>query len=231
MGSNVLQHLAFILDGNRRWAELNGLSVGEGHRRGYERTREITSLLPEYGIKYVTYYLFSIENWHRPKQEVDFLMSFFCEVFNEFDAVYRNDVRFITIGNIEILPEDTKTTLERLVERTKANSGLTIVIAVNYSGRDEIVRTTQKIASAVVDGKIKISDITENSFAFYLDNHEIPFPDAVVRTSEKRISNFLIWQIAYSEIFFVDKYWPDFNAEDLKNVICEYVNRKRRYGR
>ncbi|MDR3155857.1 MAG: di-trans,poly-cis-decaprenylcistransferase [Holosporaceae bacterium] len=231
MSSNALQHLAFILDGNRRWAELNGVSVNDGHRSGGERVREITSLLPGYGIRYVTYYLFSTENWHRPKQEVDFLMSFFCEIFDNFDQACKNNVRFLTIGNTAILPVNTKTTLQRLVDKTKNSTELTIIIAINYSGRDEIIRATKKIASDIMDGKMNVQDITEKSFESYMDTRDIPFPDAIVRTSEKRISNFLIWQMAYSEMFFVNKYWPDFNAEDLRSIIHEYSSRKRRYGR
>lgn len=227
---NSLKHLAFILDGNRRWAKGKGSPGTAGHKSGYETVKKITDLLPEYGVKYVTYYAFSTENWKRSQEEIGYLFSLFRQTFGTDDYFNERGFRFIHIGDISKFPKDIADRILSLEEATKDNNRLTVVVAVNYGGRDEIVRAVKRIAQDISDHKCCISDITEDVFSSYLDTNGIPYPDAIVRTSEKRISNFLIWQLAYSEVFFLDKYWPDFNENDLKVIVNEFSQRKRRYG-
>ncbi|GHU16851.1 isoprenyl transferase [Alphaproteobacteria bacterium] len=230
--SQTLRHLAFILDGNRRWAKAHNLPSVFGHRKGYEKAKELISSISKYGVKYVTYYVFSIENWKRSEEEVAFLMDLFRELFNTSSEFFKkNNARLMAIGNLENLPEDIRRGIASLEEETKANNGITVTFAVSYSGRDEILRAAKKIAKDAELNKINVDALTEDDFSNYLDTNGIPYPDAMIRTSEKRISNFLVWQCAYSEIFFVDKLWPDFNEDDLKDVIDEFSKRKRRYGR
>jgi undecaprenyl diphosphate synthase len=220
------------LDGNRRWAKARNLPSFVGHRCGYEKVKEITRLLVKYGIKYVTYYMFSTENWNRSKEEVSYLMDLFRDLFDEANDFFeKSKIRVLCIGNLEKIPKDILEKLKNLKEETKNNTVLTVTVAISYSGKDEIVRAAKKITHDVNSGVINANDLDENTFSRYLDTHGTPNPDAVVRTKEKRISNFLIWQIAYSEIFFVDKFWPDFSENDLKNVIEEFSKRDRRYGR
>ncbi|MDR3151306.1 MAG: di-trans,poly-cis-decaprenylcistransferase [Holosporaceae bacterium] len=227
-----LQHIAIIIDGNRRWAVANGLSRLSGHKKGYEKVKEITFLLPKYGIKYVTYYLFSFENWNRSAEEVGFIMNIFRDAFRNLGSVFHeHKARFIAIGNLSILPEDIQKSLAALSEETSCYDTFTVIAAISYSGRDEILRAAKKIAADAMAGKLNPHDLSEDSFSSYLDTKGIPYPCVVVRTSEKRLSNFLIWQSTYSEIFFLDKLWPDFSEDDLKNVIDDFSQRKRRYGR
>ncbi len=228
---NSLEHIAFILDGNRRWAKAHGMPALSGHKKGYEAVRKITEVLPKYGIKYVTYYAFSTENWNRSKEEVKGLFGLFREVFDAGEYFARNNFRFVTIGDVTKFPKDIFEKIKYLEDTTANNTALTIIAAINYGGRDEIIRAMKKIARDISDEKCSINDITEERFASYLDTKKLPYPDAVVRTSEQRISNFLIWQLAYSEIFFLDKLWPDFNEDDLKAIVDEFSQRKRRYGK
>ncbi|MDR2681781.1 MAG: di-trans,poly-cis-decaprenylcistransferase [Holosporaceae bacterium] len=231
-GSEIMQHLAFVLDGNRRWARARNLPAMFGHRRGYENAKKLISSIEKYGVKYVTYYVFSQENWNRSSEEVGFLMSLFRELFySSASFFHENNLRLMTIGNLKSLPEDIRQSILSLEHETESNDGITLVMAVSYSGRNEILRAAKKIAQDVVAKKIDADTLTEDDFSCYLDTKGIPDPDAIIRTSEKRISNFLLWQCAYSEIFFVDKFWPDFSEEDLKNVVDEFSRRKRRYGR
>jgi undecaprenyl diphosphate synthase len=227
-----LRHIAVIIDGNRRWAVANGLSMLSGHKKGYEKVKEITFLLPKYGIKYVTYYLFSFENWNRSAEEVGFLMNIFRDAFHSLGSVFHeHKTRFMAIGNLSILPEDIQSSLAALSEETSGYDAFTIIAAISYSGRDEILRAAKKIAADAMAGKLNPHNLSEDDFSNYLDTKGIPYPCAIVRTSEKRLSNFLTWQSAYSEIFFLDKLWPDFSEDDLKSVIDDFSKRKRRYGR
>ncbi len=227
-----LNHIAFILDGNRRWAKENNLPSLVGHKRGYEQAKDITLLLSKYGVKYVTYYMFSTENWNRSAEEVSYLMNLFRDFFDISDGFFKkNNIHIKAIGNLERLPDDICNKIKKLEQETKSNTGLTVVPAISYSSRDEIVRVAKKIAIDTLHEKINAAVLTEDMFSSYLDTAGIPDPDALIRTSEQRISNFLLWQIAYTEVFFIDKYWPDFSEYDLKNVLEEFSNRKRRYGR
>jgi undecaprenyl diphosphate synthase len=203
-----------------------------GHKRGYEVAKELLPVFSKYGIEYVTYYMFSVENWNRTEEEVGYLMNLFRDFFSSsVDYLNEHNVRVKAIGNLAMLPADILEKIRRLEEATKNNTGLTAVTAISYGGRDEIVRAAKKLAKDAVENKINIDDANEDTFASYLDTAGVPYPDAFIRTSEKRISNFLIWQAAYSEIFFLDKFWPDFNENDLKYIISEFSQRERRYGK
>ncbi|MDR2781167.1 MAG: di-trans,poly-cis-decaprenylcistransferase [Holosporaceae bacterium] len=229
--NSSLRHIAFVLDGNRRWARERGISTLVGHKSGYELVKAITPLLPKYGIKYVTYYMFSIENWNRSEEEVNYLMNIFRDFFSIRGYANKHGIRIKAIGCLNKLPKDILEKIRFLEDSTKDNSSLTAVIAISYGGRDEIVRTSKKIAQDVLDNKVVLDEVDEDVFASYLDTGGLPYPDAIVRTSEKRISNFLIWQTAYSEVFFVDKLWPDFNECDLRDIMREFSQRERRYGK
>jgi undecaprenyl diphosphate synthase len=223
--------MAFVLDGNRRWARRRNITTLLGHKSGYELVKSITPLLPAYGIKYVTYYLFSIENWERSAEEVNYLMGLFRDFFTANDYVMQHGIRIKAIGNLEKLPPDMLEKIRYLEDLTKHNTSLTVAVAISYGGRDEIVRATRKIIRDVMEGKISADKLDEGIFASYLDTADLPYPDVFVRTSEKRISNFLIWQAAYAEIFFIDKLWPDFNEDDLSRIVSEFSQRERRYGK
>ncbi|MDR1551488.1 MAG: di-trans,poly-cis-decaprenylcistransferase [Holosporaceae bacterium] len=229
--SGSLKHIAFILDGNRRWAKKRGLPSLIGHQNGYERTKEITPLLPKYGIEFVTYYTFSIENWKRSEEEVEYLMNLLRDFCSLKDYAMQHGIRMKVIGDLERLAPDILEKIRKLEDYTKRNTILTAVIAISYGGRDEIVRAVRKIIPDILEKKMNVSELNEETLASYLDTSGIPYPDAVVRTSENRLSNFLMWQMAYSEIFFIDKLWPDFNEEDLQNIIAEFSRRERRYGK
>ncbi|MDR0581200.1 MAG: di-trans,poly-cis-decaprenylcistransferase [Holosporaceae bacterium] len=229
--SDALKHIAFVLDGNRRWARKQNLSTLQGHKSGYERVKTITSLLPKYGIEYVTYYLFSMENWERTAEEVNYLLGLFRNFFSADDYVMRHGIRIKAIGNLEKLPPDVLERVRYLEDLTSANTSLTVAVAISYGGRDEVVRATQRVIRDVMENKISAVELNEEIFASYLDTASMPYPDAFVRTGEKRISNFLIWQAAYAEIFFVDKLWPDFDESDLKKIVLEFSQRERRYGK
>ncbi|MDR2067867.1 MAG: di-trans,poly-cis-decaprenylcistransferase [Holosporaceae bacterium] len=226
------QHIAFILDGNRRWATMHNLPVLSGHSKGYETAKFVVQLLPKYGVKYATLYAFSTENWNRSKEEVDYLLNIFRDLFDDAsDFMMKNDIRIVVIGNLEKLPNDILEKIKCIENLTKNNCLLTLMVATSYGGRDEIIRAVKKIVQDKIEQKISMEHITEETFASYLDTDGFPYPDAMVRTGEKRISNFLIWQSAYSEMFFLDKLWPDFNEDDLKYIISEFLQRKRRYGK
>jgi undecaprenyl diphosphate synthase len=228
---NSLKHIAFVLDGNRRWARKYGLPTLVGHKSGYELVKTITPLLPKYGIKYVTYYMFSMENWNRSEEEINYLMGIFRDFFSLIDYANDHNIRIKTMGRLERLPEDVAEKIKLLENSTKNNESLTVIVAISYGGRDEIVRAVKKIAEDVADGKIALDEVNEEMFASYLDTAGVPYPDAFIRTSERRMSNFLIWQAAYSEIFFVDKLWPDFDESDLRDIVYEFSKRERRYGK
>lgn len=230
--SGFPEHVAFILDGNRRWAKANHVPQLLGHKRGYEVVDALTRCASKYGVKYLTYYVFSMENWSRSAEEVSYLMNLFREMFDRtFKFCSENDVRIIALGNISQLPDDIAADIRNITESTKDHKSLTVSFAISYSSRDEIVRAVKNIVRDIKDQKLTSDEITESMFATYLDTKDIPDPDLIVRTKEQRLSNFLLWQAAYSEIIFLDKFWPDFDENDFRFVLDEFSKRSRRYGR
>ncbi|HCD44166.1 MAG TPA: isoprenyl transferase [Lachnoclostridium sp.] len=234
MNGNMVipEHVAIILDGNGRWAKKRGLPRSVGHKEGcvtVERTVEDAARL---GIKYLTVYGFSTENWKRTSDEVGALMQLFRFYMVRLLKVAKaNNVRVKMIGDRGRFDQDIVAGIGKLVEETKDNTGLTFIIAVNYGGRDEIVRAVRKIMKDSADGKLLPEDMTEEVFSSYLDTEEIPDPDLLIRTSgELRLSNYLLWQLAYTELYVTDCYWPDFNMEEMKRAIAAYNSRERRFG-
>ncbi|WP_312444242.1 isoprenyl transferase [Lacrimispora sp.] len=234
MNGNMVipEHVAIILDGNGRWAKKRGLPRSVGHKEGcvtVERTVEDAARL---GIKYLTVYGFSTENWKRTSDEVGALMQLFRFYMVRLLKVAKaNNVRVKMIGDRGRFDQDIVAGIGKLVEETKDNTGLTFIIAVNYGGRDEIVRAVRKIMKDSADGKLLQEDMTEEVFSSYLDTEEIPDPDLLIRTSgELRLSNYLLWQLAYTELYVTDCYWPDFNMEEMKRAIAAYNSRERRFG-
>jgi undecaprenyl diphosphate synthase len=217
------------MDGNGRWAELRGLPRIEGHRRGAERSREIIDLSIELGIKCLTLYAFSTENWQRPREEVSMLMKL-LELYlkNEFDALIKKDVVFRTIGETWRLPDNIQDLIRETEYKTKDNKGLNLVAALSYSGRSEIIRAVRKVMNSCTNP----TELTEEDFDGYLDTAGLPQPDLIIRTSgERRLSNFLLWQAAYAELFFADALWPDFDREEFMLAIQDFQRRERRFGR
>lgn len=221
------------MDGNGRWAKQKGALRIFGHRNAVEAVRDITEGCGELGIKYLTLYAFSTENWGRPKAEIDGLMELLVNTLKqEIKRLTENQVRLITIGDTSHLPGECQKNLEWAIDQTKNNSGLTLVLALSYSGRWEIVKAAKTLAKEVLDGKVKIDDINENFFANYLQTCDIPDPELLIRTSgEMRLSNFLLWQIAYTELYITPTLWPDFRKEHLYEAIWSYQQRERRFGK
>ncbi len=227
-----LKHIAFIPDGNRRWAVSHGLSALKGHESGFENVSRLLSSLIANKIQYVTIFAFSTENWNRSVEEVSHLIWLFKKWFGSYENYLNsNGVRIKVIGDLSRLPQDLQDEITTLTENTKNNDKITIICALSYSGRGEIVRAAKKIAQDVLDKKLAIDQIDEDLFSSSLDLADIPEPDILVRTSEQRISNFLLWHIAYSEILFIDKYWPDLDESDVKHIVDVFSKRKRRYGK
>ena len=226
------KHIAIIMDGNGRWALKNGLSRVDGHFEGVDSVRDIAEAAASLGIKYITLYTFSTENWNRPKQEVDALMSLFIEtIIKELDTLNKNDIRLNAIGDLDSLPAENYKQLIETMEQTSSNSTMTLTLAMSYSSRWEIINAVKNIASEVESGKLKSKEINEDIFENYLSTSGIPDPELLIRTSgEIRISNYLLWQIAYSELYFTDVLWPDFREEELYKAIVEYQDRERRFG-
>jgi undecaprenyl diphosphate synthase len=222
-------HVALIMDGNGRWAERRGLPRSEGHRAGVEAVRVVTRAAREIGISWLTLYAFSSENWQRPKDEVDVLMSLPEEYFStELAEAQRNDVRIRTIGRRDRLPPSARRSVEEAVEATRGNSGMQLVFALSYGGRQELVDAARRLLQASVDPDA----LDEKAFAAHLDSPELPDVDLLVRTGgEQRISNFLLWQAAYAELVFSDKLWPEFGRAELEAALEEYRRRERRFGR
>lgn len=227
------RHIAIIMDGNGRWAKQHGLKRMFGHREGVRTVHEITTAAAEMGIDYLTLYAFSTENWNRPKEEVDALMALLVETIRqETPTLMQNNVRLTTIGDLSRLPEVTRVKFEECLQQTAANTGLTMVLALSYSSRWEITDAMTRIAHDVQDGKIKAADISEQVISDYLTTKAIPDPDLLIRTSgEYRISNFLLWQLAYTELYFTDCLWPDFTVEEFYKAIVDYQHRERRFGK
>ena len=229
---NLPHHIAIIMDGNGRWAQRHTLGRLRGHRRGAEAVRATVRSCRELGIAYLTLFTFSVENWLRPADEVGGLMKLVDEYLaREIDELLANGIRLLTIGDIEALPAGLRRRLIRARERTAANSGMHLILALSYGGRDEIVRAARHLVEDGIAGRISSTDVTKESFASYLDTAGIPDPDLLIRTSgEYRLSNFMLWQMAYTEFYFTDVLWPDFGHEELLAAIAAYQGRERRFG-
>lgn len=230
--SHVPEHIAIIMDGNGRWAKERKMPRVKGHYEGMQTVKKITRHASDRGVKYLTLYAFSTENWSRPDDEVNYLMKLPGDFLNTFlpELIERN-VKVETIGFVEQLPEHTKKALFTAIEQTKENTGLRLIFAMNYGGRKEIVAATQLIAQDFKENRLALDDIDEALFSQYLFTKHFPDPELLIRTSgEERLSNFLIWQSSYSEFVFLNKLWPDFSAEDLDQAIHIYNTRQRRFG-
>lgn len=231
-GLVIPQHVALILDGNGRWAKKRGLPRTAGHKKGCEAVENIVEVAARMGIRYLTVYGFSTENWKRPEEEVSTLMQLFRFYAKRLQKIATaNNVRVRMIGERSRFAPDLQKAIEGLETSTRDNTGLTFVIAVNYGGRDEITRAVRRMTLDAKNGVIEPSDITEETVASYLDTAGMPDPDLMIRTSgELRLSNYLLWQLAYAEFYVTDCLWPDFDEEELKNAICAFNRRDRRFG-
>lgn len=231
--SNELQHIAIIMDGNGRWAKARGLPRSAGHKQGAETLRKIAEAAADMELKYLTVYAFSTENWQRPQEEVDYLMGLLRQYLkSELKELQEHGARICFIGERAMLDSDIVAQMAKIEADTSGNDKFTLCIALSYGSRQEITAVVKNIAQAVKDGKKDISDINEKLISDSLYTKDIPDPDLVIRTSgEQRISNYLLWQIAYSELFFTKTLWPDFSADELKSIINEYQSRERRYGK
>ncbi len=226
-------HVAIIMDGNGRWARKRNLPRTSGHEAGVEAVRKVVKAAAEIGIKYLTLYTFSVENWKRPREEVTALMKLLTRTTRrEIDELNKNNVRLITTGRVDGLSFSRRQVLAHAIDRTKSNTGLVLNLALNYGGRTEIIDAVKAIASAVRSGHLKPGEITEQIFENYLYTTGLPDPDLLVRTSgEMRISNFLIWQTSYTELYITDVLWPDFGRKELFEAIADYQKRERRFGK
>ena len=230
--NTIPQHVAIIMDGNGRWARSRGLPKIAGHRAGVKAAREVMEAARELGIKVLTLYTFSAENWARPKREVNGLFGLLKEYLDkEEDKFNKNNVRFCVIGRAEDLPAPIRARLEKLVKSTYGNTGMTLNLALNYGSRNEMIDAFRAMARDIRDGRLGVDDIDEKRLSGYLYTKDLPDPDLLIRTSgEYRVSNFLLWQISYSELYFTKKLWPDFGKNDLKKAMHEYARRQRRFG-
>ncbi len=226
-------HVAVIMDGNGRWARRQGKPRVEGHRHGVRAVREVTEAAAELGVRYLTLFAFSTENWQRPREEVNALMGLLVNTLNsEVETLMKNNIALRAIGELESLPPEVHANLMKTVDQTAGNRGMTLVLALSYSARGEITRAARELARQVREGTLDPEQIDEPRFAEALQTHGIPDPDILIRTSgEYRISNFLLWQIAYTELYFTTKLWPDIRKEDLYEAILDYQRRERRFGR
>ena len=228
----VPEHVAIILDGNGRWAKKRFLPRNMGHAQGSKTVERIIEDAFDMGIKYLTVYAFSTENWRRPKDEVDALMKLLRDYLKTcIKRANKNNMRVRVIGDVTGLSEDLREKIEQLEEASKGNTGINFTIALNYGSRDEMIRAMKKMAGDLLAGTLKKEDITEDAFAGYLDTKGITEPDLMIRTSgEQRLSNFMLWQLAYTEFYFTDVLWPDFNKKELKKAVEYYNGRERRFG-
>ncbi|MGC9150351.1 MAG: isoprenyl transferase [Microbacter sp.] len=226
-------HVAIIMDGNGRWALKQGYNRIFGHHQALNAVREITEAASELGIKYLTLYTFSMENWDRPGDEINALMELLANsIEKETPSLHENHVRLLAIGDEERLPPEAQKKLNKSIELTANNTGLTLILALSYSARWEIVHAVKMLCQKVITNSLSINDIDEKTFASHLTTKNIPDPDLLIRTSgEIRISNFLLWQLAYSELYFTETLWPDFKKADLYKAIVEYQSRERRFGK
>ena len=229
--NRIPQHIAIIMDGNGRWAMERGKERTYGHQAGVEAVRRITSECTRLGVKFLTLYTFSTENWNRPADEVAALMGLVLTSLED-EIFMKNNVRFRVVGDLGRLPEAVRQKLHETEEHTAKNDAMTMVVALSYSSKLELVRATQQIACEVKEGRLNIDDISEQTIADRLWTHFMPDPDLLIRTGgEVRISNYLLWQIAYSELYFCDTYWPDFDEAELHKAIGSFQSRQRRYGK
>jgi len=231
--NNLPRHIAVIMDGNGRWAKKKGAMRIFGHKNAVQAVKDVTEGCGELGIKYLTLYAFSTENWNRPKAEIDGLMELLVSTLKqEIKTLMDNQVKLITIGETSNLPAECQKNLAWAIDQTKNNSGLTLMLALSYSGRWEIVKATKALAMDIEQGKVKASEINERLFENYLQTSGIPDPELLIRTSgELRVSNFLLWQIAYTELYITPTLWPDFRKDHLYEAIWSYQQRERRFGK
>jgi undecaprenyl diphosphate synthase len=231
--SKLPQHIAIIMDGNGRWAKARGLDRSEGHREGVVSVRKIVEAAVVIGLKYLTVYTFSTENWNRPKEEVEALMTLMiAAIHRETPDLMKNNVRLKAIGDMKRIPDDVRKTLEDCIEQTSANTGATLILALSYSSRWEILEAVKNITEKVKYRMLDTDDISEEVFSEYLTTSDFPDPDLLIRTGgDKRVSNFLLWQLSYAELYFTDLYWPDFRENEFYEAIISYQNRERRFGK
>jgi undecaprenyl diphosphate synthase len=225
-------HIAIIMDGNGRWAKKRGMPRIAGHREGVESVRDIVEASGQLGVQYLTLYAFSTENWKRPQEEVSLLMRLLLKALrDEADRLHKNNVRLRAVGDVTRLPKEVQSELLDGIQKTRENTGLTLVLALSYSGRWDFTEAVKRLAGEIVAGRLRAEEITEELITSHLSTAGIPDPDLMVRTSgEFRVSNFLLWQLAYSEIHITPKFWPDFRRMDLYAAIRDYQSRERRFG-
>ena len=229
--NRIPEHIAIIMDGNGRWALEQGKPRSFGHQAGVDAVRRITSECTRLGVKFLTLYTFSTENWNRPVDEIASLMSLVLSSLED-EIFMKNNVRFRVIGEIERLPKDVQDKLQETMDHTAGNTTMQMIVALSYSSRWEITKATREIAQEVKDGKVRVEDIDEEMMSRHMVTNFMPDPDLLIRTgAEVRVSNYLLWQIAYSELYFCDTYWPDFMEEDLHKAIQCYQSRQRRFGK
>ncbi len=230
--NNTPKHIAFIMDGNGRWAKERGLARTAGHRQGIKRVKEIIRGAGELGIEVVTFFTFSTENWDRPKKEIDMLMRYLGKFLDsEIKELERNNMRFQVIGQNDPLPKIIQKKIQAAQNRTKDNTGLVVVLALNYGSRQEIVDAAKGFAASVLKDNALLEQVTCEIFSRYFYTADLPDPDLLIRTSgEMRISNFMLWQLSYAELYFSNKYWPDFTIDELKEAISDFKKRERRFG-
>ena len=233
LSGKIPKHIAIIMDGNGRWARMKSLPRIAGHKEGINSVREITRICGNLGVEYLTLYTFSTENWDRPPSEVKALMHLLFHTINkEIEELNKENVKFTIIGDMQLLPKNTKKGLQKGIELTKNNNGLTLCLALNYGSRQEIINSVKLIAQKVKQGQISIDHINQRLFSRNLYTSNIPDPDLLIRTGgENRLSNFLLWQSAYTEIFMTNVFWPDFRKKELFNAIINYQSRERRFGK
>ena len=229
--SRIPAHIAIIMDGNGRWAKAKGLPRTAGHVEGVETVKKITEEATRLGVQYLTLYTFSTENWNRPVEEIEALMHLVLTNLEE-EIFMKNNVRFRMIGEMERLPQSVQKRLSECIERTSVNTGMTMIVALSYSSRWELTRAARMLAEDVKEGRLSSEDINEEMISSRLTTNFMPDPDLLIRTGgELRISNYLLWQCAYSEFYFTDEFWPDFTEESLRKAIADYQQRQRRYGK
>ncbi|WP_062056468.1 isoprenyl transferase [Aquimarina longa] len=233
LNSNIPQHVAIIMDGNGRWAKKKGLFRAVGHENGTKAVKETVESSAEIGVKYLTLYAFSTENWNRPKLEIDTLMKLLVSSLKrEIKTLQENNIRLNAIGNLQLLPKKVRTELLEVIEKTKENSQMTLTLALSYGSREELIKTIEEISIKVKNGVISPHLINESVINEHLYTKDLPDVDLLIRTSgEQRISNFLLWQIAYAELYFTEILWPDFKKADLLEAISNYQKRERRFGK
>jgi undecaprenyl diphosphate synthase len=231
--TKIPEHIAIIMDGNGRWAKKLGFNRIFGHKNGIKAVRNTVEICGEIGVKYLTLYAFSIENWHRPSDEIEALMNLLIEaIIKETPELNKNNVQLRAIGNLSVFPENVIYKLNQAIEFTSKNSGLILTLALSYGSRWEITEAVRTIAKKAIEGEIKPEEINENVITEYLTTHGMPDPELIIRTSgEQRLSNFLLWQGAYSEFYFPAVLWPDFKKKDLLDAVEEYSKRERRFGK